>query len=253
LDILAKVTGNKEAGMIDDSGRYASTAGGEEGIPAPPQDQELLLEAWREALAEVLHTRDNEWRAHQRAMKAEGRAAVAELRANAAEICGRMETMIEQRLAQIRLPADGLRGEPGPSGEPGPPGKIERLYEYVEDAVRYRGDVVTHRGSTYQAQCDTAREPPHDDWVCIASAGRDGRRTLDARAGHLAGRRELRAAQCRGAQRRLVCRAPRRSRRMSRPGLASADAAGQARREGHTGRARSCGSCGPGHQELADR
>src|SRR5262249_37081337 len=32
-----------------------------------------------------------------------------------------------------------------------------------------------HRGATYQALCDTARAPPHvDDWICIASAGRDG-------------------------------------------------------------------------------
>jgi hypothetical protein len=161
--------------MISNSGRYASTAGGEEGIPAPSaQNQELVLEAWREVLGEVLHTRDNEWKQQLRAIKAESMAAVAEMRANAAEFRSTLEAIIEKRLAQIREPADGPRGEPGPRGQPGPPGKIERLYEYVEDAVRYRGDIVTHRGSTYQARCDTAREPPHDDWVCIASAGRDG-------------------------------------------------------------------------------
>ncbi len=28
-------------------------------------------------------------------------------------------------------------------------------------------------GSTYQARCDTARPPPHEDWACIAAKGRD--------------------------------------------------------------------------------
>jgi hypothetical protein len=158
------------------SAHYASTAGGEEGIPAPsPDNQDLLVAAWREVLAEVLHTRDNEWKQQLRAIKAESMAAVAELRANAAEIRSAMEAMVERRLAQIVQPADGQRGEPGPRGEPGQPGKIEGLCGYVEGAVRYRGDIVTHRGSTYQAQRDTARQPPHEDWICIARAGVDGK------------------------------------------------------------------------------
>ena len=109
-------------------------------------------------------------------------AAIAEMRANAAEIRGTMEAMIEQRLAQIRQPADGPRGVPGPRGEPGPPGKLERVHGYVEDAVHYRGDIVTHRGSTYQARCDTAREPPHEDWTCVAHAGVDGKDGRDGRS-----------------------------------------------------------------------
>lgn len=28
-------------------------------------------------------------------------------------------------------------------------------------------------GSTYQARCDTARPPPHEDWALIAARGRD--------------------------------------------------------------------------------
>jgi hypothetical protein len=168
--------------MISNSGP-STAAGGGEGIPAPsPHDQEVILEAWREVLAEVLHTRDNEWKQQLRAIKAESMAAVAELRASAAEIRSSMEGMIEKRLAQIREPADGPRGEPGARGEPGPPGKIERIHEYVEDVVRYRGDIVTHRGSTYQARCDTARAPPHDDWVCLATTGRDGRDGVDGRS-----------------------------------------------------------------------
>jgi hypothetical protein len=35
--------------------------------------------------------------------------------------------------------------------------------------------VVVHEGATYQALRDTGRAPPHSvDWICIASAGRDG-------------------------------------------------------------------------------
>ena len=105
--------------MISNNGHYASAAGGSEGIPAPSlQNQDVILEAWREVLGQVLHERDNEWKQQLRAIKAESMAAVAELRANAAEIRGTVEAMIEKRLSQIREPADGPRGVPGPRGEP---------------------------------------------------------------------------------------------------------------------------------------
>jgi hypothetical protein len=169
--------------MISNSGHYASANGGGEGIPAPsPHHQEVMLEAWRQALGQVLRRRDNDWQQQLRAMKAESMAAIAEMRANAAEIRSKMEAMIEKRLAQTRQPADGPRGVPGPRGEPGPPGKLERVYRYVEDAVHYRGDIVTYRGSTFQARCDTAREPPHEDWTCVAHAGIDGKDGRDGRS-----------------------------------------------------------------------
>jgi hypothetical protein len=158
------------------NGHYANAAGDDEGIPAPsPHDQDLMLEAWREALAEVLHIRDNEWKQQLRAIKAESAAAIAELRASAAEFRGMMEATIERRLAQIPAPAEGPPGEPGARGEPGPPGKIERLRAFIDGEVHYEGDVVLHMGGTYQARCDTARAPPHDNWACLATAGRDGR------------------------------------------------------------------------------
>jgi len=92
--------------MISNGGHYASTVGGGEGIPAPsPHDQEVMLEAWREVLAQVLHTRDNEWKQQLRAIKAEHKAAVSDMRANAAEFRSTMEAMLEKRLAQIREPA----------------------------------------------------------------------------------------------------------------------------------------------------
>jgi hypothetical protein len=61
------------------------------------------------------------------------------------------------------------------------------VYGYVEDAVHYRGDIVTHRGSTYQARCDTAREPPHEDWTCVAYAGVDGKDGRDGRSLNVCG------------------------------------------------------------------
>jgi hypothetical protein len=54
------------------------------------------------------------------------------------------------------------------------PPKLPIARPYRADAVVYEGQVVTHRGGTFQAMRDTPRPPPHDDWVCLASPGRDG-------------------------------------------------------------------------------
>jgi len=46
--------------------------------------------------------------------------------------------------------------------------------EYADGKVHYRGVVVTHLGSTYQAKADTGRPPSHEeDWACLARAGSD--------------------------------------------------------------------------------
>jgi len=42
------------------------------------------------------------------------------------------------------------------------------------ERVFYRGAMVTHNNSTYQARKDTGQPPDHQDWTCIARAGRDG-------------------------------------------------------------------------------
>lgn len=63
---------------------------------------------------------------------------------------------------------------PAKPGEPGPQGKLPIVREWT-DKVHYEGDVRTHGGSTFQALRDTAKEPPHDDWICIAHAGAQGR------------------------------------------------------------------------------
>jgi hypothetical protein len=82
--------------MISASEHYATAVDDGDGIPAPtPQDQDVILEAWREVLGQVLQERDNDCKQQLRAIKAESLAAIAELRANAAEIRSMMEAMIE--------------------------------------------------------------------------------------------------------------------------------------------------------------
>ena len=67
----------------------------------------------------------------------------------------------------------GERGLPGQDGATGKPGQIAAAKAFVHGDVHYDGDIVTHRGATYQARCDTAKPPPHDDWACIAARGSD--------------------------------------------------------------------------------
>lgn len=67
----------------------------------------------------------------------------------------------------------GERGPQGERGEAGPTGSLPEIKEWT-DKVHYQGDVRTHAGALFQASCDTAKEPPHRDWTCVAAAGRDG-------------------------------------------------------------------------------
>lgn len=71
---------------------------------------------------------------------------------------------------------DGVDGAPGRDGEPGrdgAPGKLPAVRAWA-DGVHYEGDVVAHAGGTWQAVRDTGREPPHADWVCLATPGMNG-------------------------------------------------------------------------------
>lgn len=67
--------------------------------------------------------------------------------------------------------ADGKDGERGPEGAPG---KLQLVKEFAP-GVHYESEVVVHKGGTYQALKDTAEEPPHADWICLAAPGRDGK------------------------------------------------------------------------------
>jgi hypothetical protein len=88
--------------------------------------------------------------------------------------------------AVAALPA-AEKGDKGEPGERGPAGLFPVAKAWA-DGVHYEGQVRAHGGATWQALRDTAKEPPHDDWICLASSGRDGRtprvrETFDAQAG----------------------------------------------------------------------
>jgi hypothetical protein len=44
----------------------------------------------------------------------------------------------------------------------------------MPETVFYEGDVVSYDGGTFQARRDTGQPPSHADWICLATAGRDG-------------------------------------------------------------------------------
>lgn len=61
-----------------------------------------------------------------------------------------------------------------PLAKDGAPGKLPRVKSW-SDKVHYEADVVARDGSTYQALRDTAKPPPHEDWICLAQGGKHGR------------------------------------------------------------------------------
>jgi hypothetical protein len=71
--------------------------------------------------------------------------------------------------------ATGPPGPSGPRGEEGPPGKLPIVKLWMPETVYYEGDVVAHDGGTFQAMCDTGQPPSHAHWICLATAGRDGK------------------------------------------------------------------------------
>jgi hypothetical protein len=68
----------------------------------------------------------------------------------------------------------GEKGNVGDPGVPGPPGKLPKVKAWLDGAVHYDGDVVTHDGGLYQALRDTGKTPGTADWICLAEPGVDG-------------------------------------------------------------------------------
>jgi hypothetical protein len=85
--------------------------------------------------------------------------------------------LLAEVLVDLKNDAE-MRGPPGPSGprgEEGPPGLMPMAKLWAPETVYYRGDVVAYDGGTFQAMCDTGQPPSHAHWICLATAGRDGK------------------------------------------------------------------------------
>jgi hypothetical protein len=145
------------------------------GSDLPPLEPDNpMLDAWHEVLGGVLAEQQHQWARERALIEAQAAAVVANLRAEIVTLTGKFERMITERLSALR---NGEPGAPGPKGEPGPRGRDGRLRKVTEwsGGVHYEGDLVHHGGSLWQCIKDSGRPPPHEDWICIAQAGRDGR------------------------------------------------------------------------------
>lgn len=78
-----------------------------------------------------------------------------------------------ERLIAARVEEAVSRLPPPEPGRDGAPGKLP-MVEKWSDRVHLESEVVTHEGATWQALRHTGKAPPHEDWRCIARAGRDG-------------------------------------------------------------------------------
>ena len=150
----------------------------EDGLPTPEEPfRETLHEAWREVLGLALAEERAHWERERKRIEAEASEIIAKLRADIAELRSGFELKLIEKLAALRDGRDGADGAPGEPGPPGPrgeqgaPGKLPRCQYWAAGAVYYTGDVVCHQGSTWQALRDTAQEPGHLDWICVAQAG----------------------------------------------------------------------------------
>jgi hypothetical protein len=53
------------------------------------------------------------------------------------------------------------------------PGKLPVVKAWRQESVTYQAEMVSHKGSLYQARRDTAQPPGGSDWICVARHGRD--------------------------------------------------------------------------------
>src|SRR5262245_51359984 len=148
-------------------------------LGVPPEEPEDPLDYWRRVRAER-----EEPEPRERALDiVPPPPTLAEIDRRIGErIAAENEFMIalmaENNVALKREWVVGAMGPPGPSGpqgEQGPPGKLPLVRLWKPETVYYEGDVVAYDGGTFQAKRDTGQPPSHADWICLATAGRDGK------------------------------------------------------------------------------
>jgi hypothetical protein len=83
---------------------------------------DVLPEALRSALGQVIADQRREWRRERELMESQSRETIAELRARIVELERKTEETVSTRLAVVRDGVDGKDGISGPVGERGEPG-----------------------------------------------------------------------------------------------------------------------------------
>jgi hypothetical protein len=158
-------------------------------LGVPPEEPEDPLDHWRRLKAEREEPPPRERKLDVvPPTLAEIDQRIGELIAAEHEL---MVDVIGGVVAQLRrewvMGAMGPPGPSGPRGEEGPAAKLPPVKLWKPETVHYEGDVVAYDGGTFQARRDTGQPPSHADWLCLATAGRDGesitvRGTFDATA-----------------------------------------------------------------------
>ena len=144
-------------------------------LGVPPEEPEDALDRWRRMKAEREEPPPRERKLDTPQLTLHDVDQRIEAR-----IAGEHELMIEilgELLAQLKHDAK-MRGPPGPAGprgEQGPPGLMPMAKLWAPETVYYRGEVVAFDGAAFQAKRDTGQPPSHADWMCLATAGRDGK------------------------------------------------------------------------------
>jgi hypothetical protein len=143
-------------------------------LGVPPEEPEDPLDRWRREKAEGEEPQPREQKLDTPQLTFDdidrriGEWIAAERERN----CG----LLAELLAYIQSDPKMI-GPPGPAGlrgEQGPLGKLPLAKLWKPETVYYEGDVVACDGGTFQARRDTGQPPSHADWLCLATAGRDG-------------------------------------------------------------------------------
>jgi hypothetical protein len=155
-------------------------------LGVPPEEPEDALDRWRRMKAESEEPPPRERKVD--IVLAEIDQRIQERIAAAHQfMCDIIAGVLAELQREWEVGAMGPPGPSGPPGEQGPPGKLPLVKSWKPETVYYEGDVVAYDGGTFQARRDTGQAPSHADWVCLATAGRDGesiavRGTFDATA-----------------------------------------------------------------------
>lgn len=137
---------------------------GRDGVDGKDADMEIVAEQVRDLVAAIPPPQDGRDGHDVENIEVTQNGAIVEFAFTVANVRTEFE---------VELPA-GPPGRDGDPGKEGPMGKMSAVLPWA-DEVHYEGSMRTHLGATYQALRDTAKEPPSEDWACLAERGADGR------------------------------------------------------------------------------